>query len=88
MERVLIGYAAPSNTYYLHDMIGSLLRIYNAHPTPSGSSIGGGMRICLFGGGDLLIGSLAAAAEGEGTVGTPLLVLGLREGLVGVVELG
>ena len=29
VERVLIGYAAPSNTYYLHDMIGSLLRIYN-----------------------------------------------------------
>lgn len=32
--------------------------------------------------------SLPAAAKGEGTVGALLVVLGLREGLVGVVEFG
>jgi hypothetical protein len=31
---------------------------------------------------------LAATAEGKGTVGALLVVLGLREGLVGVVEFG
>ena len=46
------------------------------------------MRICLFGGGDLLIGSLATTAEGKGTVGALLGILGLREGLIGVVEFG
>ena len=34
-----------------------------------------------------LLFTLPAAAEGEGTVGALLVVLGLCEGLVGVVEL-
>ncbi len=37
---------------------------------------------------DLLPALLSPAAEGEGTVGALLGVLGLREGLVGVVEFG